>query len=147
MFGFQRCNLSLCLVARRKLLRTSFNKLDGYDSLLTDFDPNLLVLKHKHELKLLTLVLPQFPLVLVVTIKEYATRKFDDFDFQVDDRLDVRDSHGTWCQGKIVKILPEHIRIHYCGWTSDFDENIHIIDYSFRLRPFLSKSLKNAVTN
>ena len=44
--------------------------------------------------------------------------------FQINNRLDVKDSRNKWLEAHIVEMKPTYIKIHYKGWSSKFDEYI-----------------------
>ncbi len=41
-----------------------------------------------------------------------------------------------WCSGKVIKVEPTRVRVHFVGWSSRYDEWVRKKDFEFRLRPF-----------
>jgi hypothetical protein len=43
---------------------------------------------------------------------------------QMGEKLDAKDKHGCWYEATVIGLTPTHLRVHFDGWKSDFDENI-----------------------
>eukprot|EP00750_Incisomonas_marina_P032777 INCI9345.4.p1 GENE.INCI9345.4~~INCI9345.4.p1 ORF type:complete len:690 (+),score=145.35 INCI9345.4:610-2679(+) len=75
-------------------------------------------------------------------------KKLDFDSVEVGQRLDVVDNeviqtvpiHGVWTEAVVVDRTEDTCQIHYICWDSSFDEVIHRRDFTYRVRPYGSKT-------
>ena len=52
-----------------------------------------------------------------------------------DMKLDAQDSYGTWFESRVLEVKGDKARVHFCGWSSKYDEDIPLDINAKRLAP------------